>query len=153
MPSWSVHWVLIWLNLSTSSPVCLPLCLQLSGLTAQGSDWLTSARLACVFMHAGLIISLWPWIYPALPTFTPFLSFIFIPCLVSRQRPSSSPRPTTSLWFFLSCPLHSFFAAASCFLNVTYSHIMRRDYRDTHREGLSKYEPIRWKTVSFDSMM
>lgn len=57
MPGWSVHWVLIWLNLSTSSPVCLPLCLQLSGFTAQAPDWLTPARLACVFMHAGPIIS------------------------------------------------------------------------------------------------
>lgn len=84
MPSWSVHWVLIWLNLSTSSPVCLPLCLQLSGFIAQGSDWLTSARLACIFMHAGLIISPWPWIYPALPTFTPFYVSFLSPCIMSR---------------------------------------------------------------------
>lgn len=26
MPGWSVHPILIWLNLSTSSPVCLPAC-------------------------------------------------------------------------------------------------------------------------------
>lgn len=95
MPSWSVHWVLIWLNLSTSSPVCQPLCLQLSGFAAQASDWLTSARLACVFMHAGLIISPWPWIYPALRTFSPHsLIFIFHPCvsLASVQwRPTSRP--------------------------------------------------------------
>lgn len=49
--------VLIWLNLSTSSPVRLPLRLQLSGTAAEPSDWLTPARLACAFMHAGLIIS------------------------------------------------------------------------------------------------
>ena len=69
----SVRWVLIWLNLSTSSPVCLPLSLQLSGFTTQACDWLTSAWLAGVFMHVGLIISRWPWVYPTLSFLSPTL--------------------------------------------------------------------------------
>lgn len=52
MPSWSVYWVLIWLNLLPLAQFACRSVLQLSGFTAQPPDWLTSARLACVFMHA-----------------------------------------------------------------------------------------------------
>lgn len=66
--------VLIWLNLSTSSPVRLPLRLQLSGTAAEPSDWLTPARLACAFMHARLIIS--PCVHFAFQFYPP-------PCLAA----------------------------------------------------------------------
>lgn len=149
MPSWSVHLVLIWLNLSTSSPVCLPLCLQLSGFTAQGSDWLTFARLACVFMHASLIISPWPWIYPALPTFTPFYVSFLSPalCLVALVLRLVHVPPLSGFSFLV------LFALCSCLLLPQCDAFPDNEvgYRDTHREGLSKYKPIRWKTVSFDS--
>lgn len=100
MPIWSVHWVLIWLNLSTSSPVPLPasllLCLQLPGFTTPASDWLTSARLACLFMHARLIISPWPWIYAAPSTFTPIV-FISIPH-IPLSRDESFLFPSAQYW-------------------------------------------------------
>ena len=76
----SAYWVLIWLNLSTSSLVCLP---AWAGFRVQASDWLVNARLACVFMHAGRIISLMTLNLPPPPmcAFAP-IAFIFNACLV-----------------------------------------------------------------------
>lgn len=50
--TWSLRWVLIWLNLSTSGPVC-PLAL---GSHLCTFDWLASC--VCVFMYVCLIISI-----------------------------------------------------------------------------------------------
>lgn len=116
MPSLSVHWVLIWLNLSTSSPVCLSLCLQLSRITERVSDWLTSARLACVFMRTSLIISLWPCKFttPCICMFAPPL--VSLLCPIPRLLLFSPSCPTSVFSWPVSCPLHSWFLAASFFL-------------------------------------
>lgn len=80
----SVHWALSWLNLYTSSPVHLTLCLQLLGSTVPRSYWLAAVRLVHVLMLASSSFS-------SDLGFTPLRLYVCPHALISPVVPAVQP--------------------------------------------------------------